>query len=190
MEKEDTDITQLLIEWSGGSREAFDKLMTLVYQQLHQIAQKVLSQRNYLSPNKTLQPTSLINEVYLRLVVGIKVDWKSRAQFFAITSQLMRWILVDHYRNKSSIKNNIELLNVPLESLNISIKAQNIDLLALNEAIEELEKFDSQQAKVLTLRLFGELTINETAETLSISHSTVEREWSHAIRWLRQKLNR
>jgi len=180
------NVTQLLLKWSEGDARALEKLMPLVYSELRRLA------RNYLRRERqdhTLQPTALVNEAYLKLIDQKNARWQNRAQFYGVAAQLMRRILVDHARQHQAAKRG----GPHQERLSITSEGQladkpEVDLLALHEALEELKIFDSQQERIVELKFFGGLSIDETAEVLGISHATVERDWKMARAWLRRKL--
>ena len=179
-------ITQLLIDWSEGDQAALEKLMPLVYDELRRLA------RNYLRRERaghTLEPTALVNEAYLKLVDQRNAKWQNRAQFFGISAQLMRRILVDHARQHQAAKRGgSKQQRLSITSVERIAKQPEIDLLALNEALDELTIMDPQQAQIVELKFFGGLSIEETAEVLGISHATVERDWKMARAWLRRQL--
>jgi RNA polymerase sigma factor (TIGR02999 family) len=185
------NVTQLLIKWADGDQAALDKLMPLVYSELRRLA------RNYLRrerQNHTLQPTALVNEAYLKLVDQRNARWQNRSQFYGVAAQLMRRILVDHARQHQAAKRG----GSDQQRLSITSAGQlgakqlasepTLDLLALNEALEELTNIDPQQGRIVELKFFGGLSIDETAEVLGIGHATVERDWKMARAWLRRKL--
>ena len=179
-------VTQLLFEWSHGDQRALDKLMPLVHSELHRLASNYLRRERQ---NHTLQPTALVNEAYLKLIDQKHARWQNRAQFFGVSAQLMRRILVDHARQHQAEKRGGQ----SQQRLSITGAGQlatkpDIDLLALHEALEELKTFDPQQERIVELRFFGGLSIEETAEVLGIGHATVERDWKMARAWLRRKL--
>ncbi len=179
-------ITQLLIDWGNGDQAALEKLMPLVYNELRRLATNYLHRER---AGHTLQPTALVNEAYLKLVGQRNAKWQNRAQFFAISAQLMRRILVDHARRHTADKrggSNQQRLSITSAEEFASQPA--LDLLALNEALEELEKMDPQQSKIVELKFFGGLSIEEAAEVLGVGHATVEREWKSARAWLRRRL--
>jgi RNA polymerase sigma factor (TIGR02999 family) len=179
-------ITQLLIDWSHGDQAALEKLMPLVYDELRRLATNYLRRER---GNHTLQPTALVNEAYLKLVDQRNAKWQNRAQFFGISAQLMRRILVDHARQHQAAKRGgSKQQRLSITSAERVVKQPEIDLLALNEALEELTIMDSQQAQIVELKFFGGLSIEETAEVLGISHATVERDWKMARAWLRRQL--
>ena len=180
------NVTQLLLKWNEGDARALEQLMPLVYSELRRLA------RNYLRRERqdhTLQPTALVNEAYLKLIDRKNARWQNRAQFYGVAAQLMRRILVDHARQHQAAKRG----GPHQERLSITSAGQladkpEVDLLALHEALEELKIFDSQQERIVELKFFGGLSIDETAEVLGISHATVERDWKMARAWLRRKL--
>ena len=160
--------------------------MPLVYKELRRLAGHYLRREN---PAHTLQPTALVNEAYLKLVDQKNARWQNRAQFYGVSAQLMRRILVDHARQRQAAKRGgpyQERLSV--SSANQLTQKTEVDLLAVNAAMEELKTFDSQQERIVELRFFGGLSIEETAEVLGIGHATVERDWKIARAWLRRKL--
>jgi RNA polymerase sigma factor (TIGR02999 family) len=179
-------ITQLLIDWGEGDQAALEKLMPLVYSELRRLATNYLRRER---TGHTLQPTALVNEAYLKLVGQKSAKWQNRAQFFAISAQLMRRILVDHARRHQAEKRGgSEQQRLSITTAEELVKAPAIDLLALNEALDELAKMDPQQSRIVELKFFGGLSIDETAEVLGIGHATVEREWKSARAWLRRQL--
>ncbi|MFN2530174.1 MAG: sigma-70 family RNA polymerase sigma factor [Pyrinomonadaceae bacterium] len=179
-------VTQLLVDWSRGDQTALDKLMPLVYSELRRLA------TNYLRHERvghTLQPTALVNEAYLKLVDQKHGKWQNRAQFFGISAQLMRRILVDHARQHQAAKRGgLDQKRLSITSAEALVKQQQTDLLALNEALDELTRLDPQQSKIVELRYFGGLSIEEAAKVLGVGHATVERDWKMARAWLRRRL--
>jgi RNA polymerase sigma factor (TIGR02999 family) len=179
-------ITELLIDWGQGDQLALEKLMPLVYDELRRLANNYLRRE---PAGHTLQPTALVNEAYLKLVGQRKVNWQNRAHFFAISAKLMRRILVDHARQRQAVKRGgSDQQRLSITSAETIVKQPAIDLLALNEALDELAEMDPQQGRIVELKFFGGLSIEETAEVLSISHATVERDWKLARAWLRRQL--
>jgi RNA polymerase sigma factor (TIGR02999 family) len=177
------DLTALLKEWSEGDRKALDQLMPFVYVELRKLAASYLREER---PNHTLQPTALVNEAYLRMTGQKKVTWQNRAHFFGIAAQMMRRILVDHARKRQAAKRDASAWKVATTELDGSDNGP--ELLALDRALEELEQIDPQQAKVVELRFFAGLTVEETAEAAGISPRTVKREWRTAKAWLRREI--
>ena len=185
MQKE--GVTQLLVEWGGGDRAALDRLLPLVFDELRRLAASYLRRER---AGHTLQPTALVNEAYLRLIDQEGAQWQNRAPFFGIAANLMRQILVDHARQRSADKRGgSQLQRLSLTQAERLVKQEELDVLALNEALERLAEFDPQQARIVELKFFGGLTIEETAEVLGVSHATVEREWKLARAWLRRELS-
>ena len=179
-------ITQLLIRWKGGDQAALEQLMPLVYSELRRLAANYLRRER---EGHTLQPTALVNEAYLKLVDQRNPKWQNRAHFYGIAAQVMRRILVDHARMRDAEKRggaNQHRLSITSAEA-ISTKP-NFDVLALHEALEELTAMDPQQGKIVELKFFGGLSIEEVAEVLGIGHATVERDWKMARAWLRRKL--
>ncbi|MBX7174260.1 MAG: sigma-70 family RNA polymerase sigma factor [Pyrinomonadaceae bacterium] len=180
-------ITRLLNEWTNGKPEVLDDLMPLVYEELRRQANAYLRNEN---PNHTLQATALIHETYLKLINQREAHFNSRSHFFAIAANLMRRILVDHARAKHRDKRGGNAETLPLdEAINISQKEQNVDLVALDEALNRLEEMDERQARVVELRYFSGLSLEETAEVLKISRTTVAQDWALAKAWLYRELS-
>jgi RNA polymerase sigma factor (TIGR02999 family) len=178
----------MLRQWSDGNREALEELMPLVYDELHRQAARFLSRER---ANHTLQTTALIHETYLKLVDQRQVNWESRTHFFAIAANLMRRILVDYARSKNREKRGGDYLILPLEEAeSVAGKEKSIDLIALDEALTRLEKIDKRQARIVELRYFGDLTLEETAKVLQISRTTVADDWAMAKAWLHRELTR
>lgn len=178
----------MLHEWSEGNREALEELMPLVYRELHKQAARYLRRER---SNHTLQTTGLIHEAYLKLVDQRSVNWQSRTHFYAIAAQLMRRILVDHARTKQREKRGGDLLMMPLEdAAQIAGNEKSVDLVALDEALNHLAEIDEQQARIVELRYFSGLSLEETAEALKISRTTVAQDWSMAKAWLHRELTR
>ena len=179
-------ITQLLIRWNTGDEGALDKLMPLVESELRRLAGNYLRRER---PGHTLQPTALVNEAYLRLVDQRDAKWQNRAHFYGIAAKLMRRILVDHARVKYAEKRGgAEQQRLSITSAQGVSASPDLDILALHEALEELAKLDPQQERIVELKFFGGLSIEEVAEVLRIGHATVERDWKMARAWLRLKL--
>ena len=179
------DVTDLLIDWSNGDQEALNKLMPLVYDELHRLASRYLRHER---PGHTLQTTALVHEAYLKLVDQKNLSWQNRVQFFAASSQVMRHILVDHARSRRAFKRGRDYYRLSLDEARVSADEKDGDLLMLNEALNNLAAIDSQQSRVVELRVFGGLTVEETAEALRISPRTVKREWSMAKAWLHKQI--
>jgi RNA polymerase sigma factor (TIGR02999 family) len=182
------DITRLLREWRGGSAAALQSLIPLVYDELHTLASRYLSHER---SDHTLQTTALVNEAYLKLAAQHRVDWQSRAHFFGVAANLMRRILVDHARHQRRVKRGGGAPLVPLEEIDPpSPKAavDAVDAYALDRALTRLEALDPQQGRIVELRYFGGMTIEETAEVVGLSTATIKREWSVARAWLYRDL--
>jgi len=181
-------ITQLLKKWSEGNQEILDKLMPLVYEELRRQASRYLRRER---SNHTLQTTALIHEAYLKLVDQKEVEWQSRAHFFAIAAQAMRRILVDYARERHREKRGGNAENLPIEeALMIGSQEKSVDLVALDEALTRLAEFDERQARVVELRYFSGLSIEETADVLGVSNVTVRRDWNMAKAWLHQQITK
>ena len=179
-------VTQLLVDWSKGDQAALERLMPLVYSELRRLATNYLRRERQ---GHTLQPTALVNEAYLKLVDQRNAKWQNRAQFFGISAQLMRRILVDHARQRQAVKRGgTEQHRISITSAEKLASQTEFDLLALNEALDELTKLDPQQGRIVELKFFGGLSIEETAEVLGVGHATVERDWKMARAWLRRQL--
>lgn len=180
-------ITQLLFDWSKGDQAALEKLMPLVYSELRRLASNYLRRER---AEHTLQPTALVNEAYLKLVDQRNARWQNRAHFFGISAQLMRRILVDHARQHQAAKRGGSVQQrVSITNVDNLAKQDEVDLLALNEALDELSRMDPQQGKIVEMKFFGGLSIEEIAEVVGIGHATVERDWKMARAWLRRQLS-
>lgn len=178
----------MLHEWSDGSREALEELLPLVYDELHRQAKRYLRRER---PNHTLQTTALIHEAYLKLIDQDNVSWKNRMHFFAVAASLMRRILVDHARARHRAKRGGAGENLPLEEAQMAISDErSVDLIALDDALNRLAKIDEQQARVVELRYFSGLSLEETAEVLKVSRTTVANDWAMAKAWLHRELTR
>ena len=181
------NITKMLREWSEGNREALDSLLPLVYKELHKQAARYLRRER---PDHTLQTTALINEAYLKLIDQHDVNWESRTHFYAIAAQAMRRILVDYARKKHREKRGGADEDLPLEEVALAVDEKSVDLIALDEALTRLAINDKLQARVVELRYFSGLSLEETAEALHISRATVARDWNMAKAWLHRELTR
>jgi len=180
------EVTQWLLEWSNGNRAALDKLMPLVDRELHRLAHHYLRQEN---PGHTLQTTALVNEAYLKLVDQRKVHWKNRAHFFALSAHFMRRILVDHARKRQYGKRGGGAQKISFDEAMAVSPERGSDLIALDDALDKLAAIDARKSKIVEMRFFGGLTVEETAEALNISAVTVMREWRMAKAWLYNSLN-
>ena len=183
---EATGITQLLEAWSQGRRDALDRLVPLLYEDLRRLAAGYMRHE---SPGHSLQPTALVHEAYVRLIDQRQVHWRNRAHFFGVAAGLMRRILVDHARTRRADKRGGGWDRVTLVEDQVAGGAQEIDLLALHEALERLAALDPRQERIVELRYFGGLTIEEAAEVVGISEATVVRDWTIAKAWLRADLS-
>jgi RNA polymerase sigma factor (TIGR02999 family) len=175
------DVTQLLAAWGSGDKAAFDKLLPLVHAELRRIAQRQMRQER---PGHTLQATALVNEAYLKLAGDQGLEWRDRAHFFAVCAQVMRHILIDHARSRGREKRGGGAIQVSLNDALVVEDEQTTDILALNEALSALEQMDAQKARIVELRYFAGLTVEETAAVLNTSPRTVRREWRRAKAWL------
>jgi RNA polymerase sigma factor (TIGR02999 family) len=178
-------VTRLPQGWGGGDKGALDRLIPYVHEELHRLARSHMRRER---PGHTLPTTALINEAYVRLV-GQDVPWQSRAHFFGIASRLMRQILVDYARARNYRKRGGGGQQVSLSEAAGAVGGRAAELLALDEALVSLAALDEQQARVVELRYFGGLTIEEAAEVLGVSHATVERDWRAARAWLRREMS-
>jgi RNA polymerase sigma factor (TIGR02999 family) len=180
------EITGLLVEWRNGNKAALDRLISLLYPQLHQIASYYLRGEG---SGQTLQSTALIHEAYLRLVGRGDHDWQSRAHFIGVAAQIMRNLLVDRARARAAQKRGGGVLTLSLdESIDAPVNP-NMDVLAVDQALTELTRVDPQQGRIVELRFFGGLTNEEAAEVLGISTSTVKRDWNMAKAWMYRELS-
>jgi RNA polymerase sigma factor (TIGR02999 family) len=184
------NVTQLLVKWGEGDQKALDKLMPLVYSELRRLAANYLRRERQ---NHTLQATALVNEAYLKLIDQRNAHWQNRAHFYGVAAQLMRRILVDHARQHKAAKRGgsaqQRLSITSAGQLGGDLAAEPVlDLLALHEALQELAVIDPQQERIVELKFFGGLSIEETAEVMGIGHATVERDWKMARAWLRRRL--
>jgi RNA polymerase sigma factor (TIGR02999 family) len=181
------EVTQLLLDWSNGDREALDRLMPVIYDELHRLAARYLARER---KDHTLQPTALVHEAYLQLVDQSRVDWHNRAHFFGAAARLMRHILVDHARTHNAAKRGGGEYKVPIEQVAELSEKNDLDLMALDDALTGLASLDEQQSRIVELRYFGGLSIDETAEVLKVSPATVKRDWVTAKGWLFQQMQR
>jgi RNA polymerase sigma factor (TIGR02999 family) len=179
------EVTQLLIEWSNGDKAALDKLMPLIHEELRQLARHYMSRERV---GHTLQTTALVNEAYLRLVNRKDAQWQNRRHFFAIAATLMRNILVDHARSYAYAKRGAGAQKTELNEAMIASKERAREVVALDDVLKQLAVFDPQQSRIVELRFFGGLTIEETAEVLDLSPATIKREWKTAKAWLYHEL--
>ena len=181
------EVTQLLIAWSNGEEDALEKLVPLIYDELRRIARRYMKRE---PAGHTLQTTALVNEAYLRLIEQKGMKWRNRAHFFAISAQLMRRILVSMARARHANKRGGEARQVSLDEALVISEERAAELVALDEAMNELAALDPRRSRVVELRYFGGLSVEETAEVLNISPETVMRDWKRAKAWLYTELNR
>jgi RNA polymerase sigma factor (TIGR02999 family) len=181
------EVTRLLKAWSVGDEEALERLTPLVYRQLHQIAQRYMAGER---SGHTLQTTALVNEAYLRLVDCGKVNWQDRAHFFAVSARLMRRILIDFARSRGYLKRGAAAPHVCLEEAPLVSNEVDVNLVALDDALKALSGVDERKSKVVELKFFGGLSVEETAEVLGVSSDTVIRDWRLAKIWLLRELSR
>jgi RNA polymerase sigma-70 factor, ECF subfamily len=185
-QNQSNQVTELLQQWSNGDDAAREKLVPLVYDELRRMARNVLSDRR----DQTLQSTALVHEAYLRLVGHTSVHWDNRVHFFAVAAQLMRRILIDHVRKERAQKRGGESVTLVLDEAIALPAKREVDLVALDDALTELAALDERQCRLVELRFFGGLTIEETAQALEISPATVKREWATARLWLLREMSR
>ena len=180
------EVTELLLAWNQGEQAALDRLVPLVQAELHRLARGYMGRER---PGHPLQPTALVNEAYLRLIDWKNVEWQNRAHFFGVAAQLMRRILVDTARQRPRVA-GVSAQNVSLEeAFNIGDE-RSPDLLALDDALQSLAALDERKSRIVELRFFGGLSVEETAEVLHVAPITVMREWNKAKAWLYRELNR
>ena len=179
------EVTELLRKWSDGDRGALEQLTPVIYEELHRIARRYMNRER---DGHTLQTTALVNEAYVRLIDWKTARWENRAHFFGVSAQLMRRILVDFARRRPKVSGDEKARHVSLdEALTVSAEKDS-DLVALDEALTELARFDERKARIVELKFFGGLSVEETAEVLKISGVTVMREWQKAKAWLYREL--
>jgi RNA polymerase sigma-70 factor (ECF subfamily) len=174
-------VTQLLLAWDGRDERTLDRMLPLVYDELHRLAAHYLSRER---PGHTLQPTALVHEAYLRLIDQRRVDWRNRAQFLGLAAGMMRRILINHARDRAAAKRGGGADPVSLSLVEAPSGRPEVELIALEDALERLATLDGRKARVVELKFFGGLTTQEIAEVLQVSVATVEREWSFARAWL------
>jgi RNA polymerase sigma factor (TIGR02999 family) len=186
MDTSTDEVTRLLQDWGGGDQQALEQLVPLIYSELRQIAHNCLYRER---PGHTLQTTALVHEAYLKLIDQRDTRWQNRAHFFAIAAQAMRRILVDSARRHTAAKRGGPAENLSLdEAANISLGEPDPILLPLHEALIKFAEIDPEQSRIVELRFFGGLTIEETAEVMNLSRDTVKLEWAMARAWLRYQL--
>jgi len=178
-------ITQLLNRWSNGDKAALDELIPLVYPELRRLARIFMGRED---SGHTLQTSALINEAYLRLVNQQDVDWRDRAHFFAVASQVMRHILIDHARRYRYVKRGGGTEHVPLDEVAVVADQRAVELIELDDALNRLAAIDERKSQIVELRFFGGLTVEETAEVLRLAPITIMREWRAAKAWLGREI--
>jgi len=176
-----TQVTQLLQKWQEGNQEALEALMPLVYNELKRLAGSYLRRER---PDHTLQSAALVNEAYLRLVDQTQTRWQNKAHFYGIAAQMMRRVLADHARSHNAVKRGAGMPELELNESVAQAQSRSVDVLDLEEALQKLEKLDPQQGKIVELRFFSGLSIEDTANVLGISPATVKRDWAAARAWL------
>jgi RNA polymerase sigma factor (TIGR02999 family) len=182
------DVTQLLAKWSGGDQAALEQLLPLVYGELRRLAAAYLRRER---SNHTLQSTALVHEAFMRLVNQQDVQWKNRAHFFAIAAQMIRRILVDYARSQHAEKRGSGAVKLALdEAMAVPQAGADIDLLGLNDALDRLAEMDERQGRIVELRFFAGLSIEETAEVMNLSPASIKREWQTARAWLFREMTR
>ena len=181
------NVTQWLINWRNGNQEALAHMLPLVYDELRRLAKRYLQRER---PNHTLQATALVHEAYLRLVDQRLAQWQNRAHFFGVAAQVMRRILVDHARNQQADKRGGGAAKLSLDDAVGLVEAREVDLVALDDALTTLATLDERQSRIVELRFFGGLTVEEVAEVVGISPATVKRDWSMARAWLYRALQK
>jgi RNA polymerase sigma-70 factor, ECF subfamily len=179
------ELTALLLAWRGGDETALETLIPVVYQELRRIARRHMAREH---PGHALQATALVHEAYLRLMDSSQIQWQNRAHFFAVSANLMRRILVDHVRSRNYAKRGGQAQHVTLEDARLVSTEQFPDLLALDDALNSLAAFDARKSRVVELRFFGGLSVDETAAVLDVSARTVMTDWSFAKAWLLREL--
>jgi len=185
--KSQHEVTQLFHAWRGGDRVALEKLMPVVYAEMHRLAHIYMIRER---PGHTLQTSALVNEAYLRLIDANRVDWQDRAHFFAVSAKVMRQVLMQHARLRYARKRGGGAVKVDFDEAFVPSPERDADLIALDDALNALAQKDPREAKVVELRFFGGLSEQETAHVLGISDRTVRREWEHAKAWLIHQLKR
>ena len=180
-----SEITELLINWSKGDKDALDQLFPLVEKELHRLAHRYIQR---FSPGNTLQTTALINETYIKLIDQKEVKWQNRAHFFAISARIMRRVIINYVRDQKRIKRGDGAQRVAISQIAVLSPVKSAELLALDEALSAFEVVDERKSRVVELRYFGGLTVEETAEVLKISKITVIRDWKLAKAWLAREM--
>lgn len=180
------EITQLLIAWNQRDQEALDQLLPLIYDTLHQLAESYMRRER---ADHTLQATALVNEAFLRLTGGGKVEWQNRAHFFGVAARAMRQILVEHARGRDRLKRGGGITHLTLGEAVDWSDDKDLDLVALDDALKSLEKFAPRQSRIVEMRFFGGLSVEEVAAALNLSAITIKREWALAKMWLYREIS-
>ena len=186
MDSSPTDVTELLAAWGNGDQAAGDRLIPLVYQELHRLAHHYMKRE---SPHHTLQTSALVNEAFVRLVDQKNVKWQNRAHFFGIAAQMMRRILVDHARSRHYAKRGGRAQQISFDEALVISDERTAEVVAVDEALQRLEEFDARKSKIVEMRFFAGLSIQETAEVLGVSPGTIMRDWTLAKAWLRREIS-
>jgi len=179
-------VTQLLVDWGNGDNRALEKLTPLVYQELKRLAARYLRRER---SDHTLQSTALVHEAWLRLIDQRQVHWQNRAQFFGVAAEMIRRILIDHARGRQAAKRGDGAIKLSLDEALFTPDRRDLDLVALDDALQDLARLDPQQSRLVELRYFAGLSIEESAEVLGVSPATVKREWAAAKAWLYRELS-
>lgn len=187
IERQPSEITQILQDWNDGNENAKERLLPFVYDELKRQARILMSRER---ANHTLQPTALVHEAFMRLAEQSGIDWQNRSHFYGIASRLMRQILVDHARLHAAEKRGNNPIHFSIEDVQIPVEQRADSILILNDILDRLAEFDEQQAQIVEMRFFGGMSNGEIAEALEISERTVGREWQSAKLWLYRELNR
>lgn len=185
MQTQAGDITALLAGWREGDRAALDRLLPLIRAELQRLARRHLGRER---KNHTMQPSSLVQEAFVRLLPGVDAGWRNRAHFFAVASQVMRHVLVDYARERRRVKRGGAAVHIPVDAAVVLSSEQVEEIVAVDLALERLAKTDERKSRVLEMRFFGGLSVEETAEVLGVAPNTVIRDWNFARAWLRREL--
>ena len=180
------EVTQLLVSWGKGDQQSLESLIPLVYDELRRQARRYLRRER---PDHTLQSSALVHEVYVRLIDQRQANWHNRSQFFGVAAQLMRRILVDHARSRGAVKRGAGVTKLAIAEEVAAIEMQNVDLIALDTSLTKLEQIDPQQCRIVELRFFSGLSIEDTADALGISPATVKRDWAMVKAWLYREIS-
>jgi RNA polymerase sigma factor (TIGR02999 family) len=180
------EVTQLLVAWNNGDEVALNRLMPLVYRELHRLARRRLAREE---AGQTLQTTALVHEAYIRLLGQKAADWQNRGHFFAIAATMMRRVLVDYARSRHYAKRGGDAQRVPFEEMMVASDGKPAQVIALDTALTTLAQFDERKARLVELRFFGGLSVEDTAKVLDVSPGTVKRDWTLAKAWLQRELN-